>query len=144
MEIGLRISLSSAFSFRNFRHIDYHPPMRDLRTLSRALIAFLALSVFQLPAQEHQPLAQPPAKPGLHSLWKVQGTSNVVYLLGTLAVAFHLANGLQTFCMGWGLASSREGLRRLEKYVILAFVLLLAMSWGAIYALWAAGAAAPS
>jgi uncharacterized protein YbaP (TraB family) len=58
--------------------------MRDLRTLSRALIAFLALSVFQLPAQEHQPLAQPPAKPGLHSLWKVQGKSNVVYLLGTI------------------------------------------------------------
>jgi succinate dehydrogenase / fumarate reductase cytochrome b subunit len=67
----------------------------------------------------------------------------VVYVLGTLAVAFHLANGLQTFCMGWGLASTREGLRRLEKYVIGAFLLLLAMSWGAIYALWAAGAAAP-
>ena len=67
----------------------------------------------------------------------------VVYVLGTLGVAYHLANGAQTFCMGWGLVSTQRGLRRLERWVLLAFLLLLAMSWGAIYALWAAGAAAP-
>lgn len=68
----------------------------------------------------------------------------VVYILGTLGVAYHLANGAQTFCMSWGIVSSQRGLRRLEWLAILLFVLLLAMSWGAIYALWAAGAAAPS
>jgi succinate dehydrogenase / fumarate reductase cytochrome b subunit len=68
----------------------------------------------------------------------------VVYLLGTLGVSYHLANGLQTFAMGWGLVSTQKGLRRLETWVILGFVLLLAMSWGAIYALWASGAYAPS
>jgi succinate dehydrogenase / fumarate reductase cytochrome b subunit len=64
----------------------------------------------------------------------------LVYVLGTLGVAYHLANGLQTVAMGWGLVSTQKGLRRLEGWVIVAFVLLLAMSWGAIYALWARGA----
>jgi succinate dehydrogenase / fumarate reductase cytochrome b subunit len=69
----------------------------------------------------------------------------VVYLLGTLGVAYHLANGLQTVAMGWGLVETQRGLRRLEPWVLIVFVLLLAMSWGAIYALWASGGyASPS
>jgi succinate dehydrogenase / fumarate reductase cytochrome b subunit len=67
----------------------------------------------------------------------------VVYVLGTLGVCYHLANGAQSFCMSWGIVASRAGLRRLEWVTVVAFVLLLAMAWGAIYALWAAGAAAP-
>ena len=31
------------------------------------------------------------------------------YVLGTLGVAYHLANGLQTFCMGWGVVSQPRG-----------------------------------
>ena len=67
------------------------------------------------------------------------GPTLVVYLLGTLGVAYHLANGVFTFAMGWGLCASRPALRRLERLSILFFVVLLAMSWAAIYALWRAG-----
>lgn len=67
----------------------------------------------------------------------------VIYVLGILGVAYHLANGLQTFCMGWGIVTSRRGLRRLEGATLAIFLLLLLMGWGAVYALWAAGAAAP-
>jgi succinate dehydrogenase / fumarate reductase cytochrome b subunit len=67
----------------------------------------------------------------------------VVYLLGTLGVAYHLANGLQTAAMGWGLVTSRTALKRLEWGVIATFVLLLGMSWGVIYALWSAGPSFP-
>jgi len=63
----------------------------------------------------------------------------VVYLLGTLGVAYHLGNGLSTFAMGWGLVSTKRALRSFEWVSISAFVALLAMSWAAIYALWAAG-----
>jgi succinate dehydrogenase / fumarate reductase cytochrome b subunit len=70
------------------------------------------------------------------------GPTLITYLLGTLGVAYHLANGTQTFCMGWGIVSSRTGLRRLEAATLVFFVVLLAMSWGAVYALWAAGASA--
>ena len=72
------------------------------------------------------------------------GPTLATYVLGVLAVAFHMANGLQSFCMGWGVVSSQKGLRRLEGAALLAFVLLLGMGWGAVYALWAAGAAAPT
>jgi len=68
----------------------------------------------------------------------------VVYVLGTLALAYHLANGAQTFCMSWGVVSSQRGLRRLEWLALSFFGLLLVMGWGAIYAIWAAGAAAGS
>jgi len=60
----------------------------------------------------------------------------VVYLLGTLGVSYHLANGLQSFAMGWGITTSRRAVERLTLWVILAFVVLLVMSWGAIYGLW--------
>jgi succinate dehydrogenase cytochrome b subunit len=66
----------------------------------------------------------------------------ITYLLGTLGVAYHLANGAQTFCMGWGIVTSRKALRRLEAGVIVLFVVMLAMAWGAVYALWAAGGTA--
>ena len=65
-----------------------------------------------------------------------------VYVLGVLATASHLANGAQTFCMSWGIVSSQRALRRLEVWALSLFVLLLLMGWGAVYALWAAGAAA--
>lgn len=64
----------------------------------------------------------------------------VVYLLGTLGVAYHLANGLHGVAMGWGLATTRRALDRLQILVFVTFAALLAMSWAAIYALWDAGA----
>jgi succinate dehydrogenase / fumarate reductase cytochrome b subunit len=70
------------------------------------------------------------------------GPTLVTYVLGILAVSYHLANGLQSFCMGWGVVTSQRGLRRLEGATLALFLLLLAMGWGAVYALWAAGAPA--
>ena len=64
----------------------------------------------------------------------------VVYLLGTLGVAYHLANGLGSFAMGWGVVTSQRALKKLDWIVIPLFLILLAMAWGAIYALYRAGA----
>jgi succinate dehydrogenase / fumarate reductase cytochrome b subunit len=61
----------------------------------------------------------------------------VVYLLGTLGVSYHLANGLHSLALGWGVATTRRALKSLEVWVVLGFVVLLSMSWGAIYALYA-------
>lgn len=68
----------------------------------------------------------------------------IVYVLGTLGVAYHLANGMQTFAMGWGIVTTQRALKRLERAVLLMFALLLVMGWGAIYALWTAGSALPN
>jgi succinate dehydrogenase / fumarate reductase cytochrome b subunit len=67
------------------------------------------------------------------------GPTLVVYVLGTLGVAYHLANGLHAAAMSWGLVATRRALGKLEWVVAIVFVALLAGGWGAIYALWAAG-----
>jgi succinate dehydrogenase / fumarate reductase cytochrome b subunit len=65
----------------------------------------------------------------------------VVYLLGTLGVAYHLGNGLSTFAWSWGIAQSRASIRKFEIAGIALFVVMLAMSWAAVYGLWSAGGA---
>ena len=64
----------------------------------------------------------------------------IVYLLGTLGVAYHLANGLATFAWQWGIVSGRRSLQRFNILAYILFAVLLVMSWGVIYALYTAGA----
>jgi succinate dehydrogenase / fumarate reductase cytochrome b subunit len=63
----------------------------------------------------------------------------VVYLLGTLGVAYHLGNGLGTFAMSWGIVSSKRGLRHANAIAWISFLVLLAMAWAVIYALYRSG-----
>jgi len=62
-----------------------------------------------------------------------------VYLLGTLGVAYHLGNGLATFAMGFGVVSSKRGMRHADVVAWVAFVTLLALSWSVIFALYKSG-----
>jgi succinate dehydrogenase / fumarate reductase, cytochrome b subunit len=68
----------------------------------------------------------------------------LVYVLGTLGVAYHLGNGLQGFCMSWGIATTREGLKHVERLSYVVFVVLYAMCLAAIYGLYRAGASMPA
>ncbi len=63
----------------------------------------------------------------------------VVYLLGVLAVAYHLANGLATGSITWGLAATAKAQERMKQLSYVFFVLLLGMGYATIYALWGAG-----
>lgn len=66
----------------------------------------------------------------------------LVYILGTLGIAYHLANGLWSFLsMGWGLTVSKSGIAWMEKAALLFFFVLLALGWAAVYGLYSAGAA---
>lgn len=65
----------------------------------------------------------------------------VVYLLGTLGVAYHLGNGLGTFAMSWGVVSSKRGLRHANVVAWVSFIVLLVMCWAVIYALYRSGGA---
>jgi succinate dehydrogenase / fumarate reductase cytochrome b subunit len=64
----------------------------------------------------------------------------VVYILGVLGIAYHLANGIHTAMMTWGAAVTKASLRKWELLAWGIFALMLAMGWGAIYALFRAGA----
>jgi len=57
----------------------------------------------------------------------------IVYGLGVLGVAFHLANGFWQFCIGWGITTSAAGMRRVEKFSFLLFAILAFMAYGAIW-----------
>ncbi len=63
----------------------------------------------------------------------------VVYVLGTLGVAYHLGNGLGTFAMSWGVSSSKRGLRHANVIAWVSFLALLAMAWAVIYAMYRSG-----
>ena len=63
----------------------------------------------------------------------------IVYVLGTLGVAYHLGNGIATFAMGWGVVSSTRGLRNANAVAWVVFLSLLVMSWAVIYALYRSG-----
>ena len=66
----------------------------------------------------------------------------IVYALGTLAIAYHLANGLWSFLtMGWGLTVSKSGIAWMERVALVFFFVLLAIGWAAVYALYSGGAA---
>jgi succinate dehydrogenase / fumarate reductase cytochrome b subunit len=67
------------------------------------------------------------------------GPTLVVYLLGTLAVSYHLANGISTFAMGFGIVSSQRALKKVETLSYFLFAILMVMSWSAIYGLYVAG-----
>jgi succinate dehydrogenase / fumarate reductase cytochrome b subunit len=65
----------------------------------------------------------------------------IVYVLGILAIAYHLANGLWSFAtMGWGIAVSKSAQAWFERLALLVFFVLLAIGWASIYALYRAGA----
>ncbi|SET86993.1 succinate dehydrogenase [Stigmatella erecta] len=72
---------------------------------------------------------------------RFHGPTLFVYILGTLGTAYHLANGLQNFGMAWGIFASERSMRRFEPFVIIIFLVLLAMAWGTLYALYQAGSA---
>jgi succinate dehydrogenase / fumarate reductase cytochrome b subunit len=64
-----------------------------------------------------------------------------VYILGVLAVAYHLGNGVHTALMSWGVVRTKRALLQWELLAWVLFLLLLAFGWGAVYALYRAGAA---
>jgi succinate dehydrogenase / fumarate reductase, cytochrome b subunit len=65
----------------------------------------------------------------------------IVYVLGILAIAYHLANGVWSFStMGWGIAVSKSAQAWLERVAVVVFLVLLGIGWASIYALYQAGA----
>ncbi len=63
----------------------------------------------------------------------------VVYILGVLAIAYHLGNGVHTAMMGWGIVESKTALRKSQIVAWILFIVMLGMGWGAIFGLYQAG-----
>jgi|ERR1041384_5343896 succinate dehydrogenase / fumarate reductase cytochrome b subunit len=71
---------------------------------------------------------------------RFHGPTLIVYVLGVLAIAYHLANGLWSFLtMGWGVTVSKSGIAWMERVALLFFFVLLIIGWAAVYGLYAGG-----
>ena len=62
--------------------------------------------------------------------------TKAVYVLGVFGATFHLANGINTFCMTWGIALTPKGQFRVRIFSMLIFLLLSASTFYALSALW--------
>src|SRR5262249_22638010 len=57
----------------------------------------------------------------------------IVYVLGTLAVAYHMANGLWGFAIHMGWYQGPAAQRRLRTFSVVFFSLMLVGFWAVIY-----------
>ncbi len=62
--------------------------------------------------------------------------TKAVYLLGIVGAVFHFSNGLNTFCMTWGIALTPKSQIRVRIVSIFLFFILTASSIYALSAIW--------
>ncbi|MBF0237512.1 MAG: succinate dehydrogenase [SAR324 cluster bacterium] len=62
--------------------------------------------------------------------------TKAVYVFGILGATFHFSNGINTFCMTWGIALTAKAQDRIRSISILVFVLLTISAYYAISAIW--------
>jgi succinate dehydrogenase / fumarate reductase cytochrome b subunit len=80
-----------------------------------------------------------PAQAGTHETWHgmhealSEPITFTVYALGLTGVAFHLANGLWGASLTWGLTVSPRSQKLVERFAIVFFLVLMAMSAAAVY-----------
>ena len=128
-----RVNVGPYGSFANWKFV--------LQRLSAiGVLLFLGAHIWLAKLQPRLVLGHPETFADIAREMRHHTPTLVVYTLGTLGVAYHLANGLHTFLMSLGIVSIRRALRKAEGLAYVTFALLLAMSWGAIYGLWMAGA----
>jgi hypothetical protein len=60
-----------------------------------------------------------------------KGTA-IVYILGILGVVYHLANGLTTFGISWGITTGAKSIKRAEILALVFGLLLLALGYATI------------
>ncbi|MBN1207908.1 MAG: succinate dehydrogenase [Myxococcaceae bacterium] len=136
--------LARLFTFRpNNLAYGYYDNLKYLlqRLSAVGLLAFLGAHLWKAFLAPRLLNGAPEAFDDIAREMRFHGPTLVVYVLGTLAASYHLANGLQGFGMAWGIFSSERSMRRFEPWVIVLFLVLLAMSWGVLYALYQAGEA---
>jgi succinate dehydrogenase / fumarate reductase cytochrome b subunit len=95
------------------------------------LLLFVPAHVYKTriePTLSHTPLDFKHMMEGLH-----EPLTLAVYCLGVLGVAYHLANGIWQFSIGWGIATTQKGMRKVQVISYLAFIILLVMGAGAVW-----------
>lgn len=126
---GMKKSRPNLGRFAYFENLKY-----VLQRLSGlGLLLFIPAHVFKTriePYLNHTTLDFNHMVEGMH-----EPQTLVVYCLGILGVAYHLANGIWQFCIGWGITTTARGMQRTQIISFVIFAVLLAMGYGAIWGL---------
>ncbi len=133
-----RISMAKPNGYKFFGNVKY-----VLQRLSAVgVLGFLAAHVYlaRISPALHQPTGHESFE-DLAAHMAHHPPTLVVYLLGVLGTAFHLANGLYTAAFIHGLAASPKAQRRMQAFSLAFFVLMLGVGWGAVAGLFQQGAA---
>jgi succinate dehydrogenase / fumarate reductase cytochrome b subunit len=56
----------------------------------------------------------------------------VFYLVGIICATYHLSYGIWNFCIRWGITISDQAQIRVQKFSLVAFIVLTILGWGAI------------
>ena len=62
--------------------------------------------------------------------------TKTVYVLGILGSVFHFSNGINTFCMTWGIALTPNSQRSVRVFSISIFLILAISSFYSLLAIW--------
>jgi succinate dehydrogenase / fumarate reductase, cytochrome b subunit len=65
-------------------------------------------------------------------MWDFAKGTVVVYALGVLGTVYHLANGLSTFCISWGITTGKKSIKTAEIVALVFGLFLLALGYAAI------------
>ncbi len=74
-----------------------------------------------------------------HMLELAEPLTFIVYLLGILGVAYHVANGLWQAAIGWGITTTQKAMNRMQVFCTILFFVLLAMGYASLFTFARAG-----
>src|SRR3989441_1534276 len=133
----VRLGKTRTSTARNFSNLRYWLQ----RASAIGLLAFLGAHLWLAWIQPRFVLGRPEPFSDIAREMHHHTPTLIVYILGVLAIAYHLANGLWSFAtMGWGIAVSKSAQAWFERLALLVFLVLLAIGWASVYALYQAGA----
>jgi succinate dehydrogenase / fumarate reductase cytochrome b subunit len=133
----VRLAKTRTSTVRNFSNLRYWLQ----RASAVGLLGFLGAHLWLAWIQPRFVLGRPEPFLDIAHEMRHHTPTLIVYVLGTLAISYHLANGLWSFAtMGWGIAVSKSAQAWFERLALVFFVVLLAIGWASIYALYRAGA----
>ena len=121
-------------AFANVRHVLH-------RLAGLGVLAFLGAHLWLALLRPRLVAGGPERFEDIAREMRFHGPTLVVYVLGVLGTAYHLANGVQAVAVAWRPARFSGGgtMNRLSPLAAAVFAAALLLGWGAVAALWHAG-----
>lgn len=124
-----------------FKHFNLENVRYFFQRLSGlGVLGFLFAHIFLTRLHVSMGWLQGPANPGgqvtydyfaTHMTDWSKGTA-IVYALGILGTVYHLANGLSTFCISWGITIGKNSIKRAEIVALVFGLVLLGLGYAAV------------